>query len=70
MGRKDRKHMVGNVYFKMYGYGLLSLSLEWSQVLILHKKTFSTDILTALKSSLKHHCKHVLRALQLYGDQA
>ena len=25
---KDRKHMAGNVYFKMYGYGLLSLSLE------------------------------------------
>ena len=28
ISRKDRKHMVGNVYFKMYGYGLLSLSLE------------------------------------------
>ena len=25
---KDHKHVVGNVYFKMYGYGLLSLSLE------------------------------------------
>ena len=30
ISRKDRKHMhmVGNVYFKIYGYGLLSLSLE------------------------------------------
>ena len=28
ISRKDRKHMVGNVYFKMYGYGLLCLSLE------------------------------------------
>ena len=28
ISRKNSKHMVGNVYFKMYGYGLLSLSLE------------------------------------------
>ena len=28
------------------------------------------DILKALKSSLKHHPKPVLRLLQLYGDQA
>ena len=27
ISRKDRKYMVGNVYFKMYRYGLLSLSL-------------------------------------------
>ena len=34
------------------------------------QKTFSIDILTALKSSLKHRRKHVLRSLQrLYGDQ-
>ena len=42
ISRKDCKHMVGNVYFKMYGYGLLSLALEWSQVLIFHKKLFQS----------------------------
>ena len=31
---------------------------------------FLIDMLTALKSSLKHRRKHVLRSLQLYGDQA
>ena len=34
------------------------------------QEIFSIDMLTALKSSLKHHHKHVLRPLQLYGDQA
>ena len=28
ISRKDRKHMVGNVYFKMHRYELQSLSLE------------------------------------------
>ena len=41
ISRKGRKHMVGKVYFKMYGYSLLSLSLEWSQVLTFHKKLFN-----------------------------
>ena len=27
ISHKDRKHMVGNVYFKMYRYGLLSLCM-------------------------------------------
>ena len=34
------------------------------------QEIFAIDILKALKSSLKHHRKHVLRPLQLYGDQA
>ena len=34
------------------------------------QEIFSIDTLTALKSSLKHRPKHVLRSLQLYGDQA
>ena len=42
ISRKGRKHMVGNVDFKMYVYGLLSLSLEWLQVLIFHKKLFQS----------------------------
>ena len=34
------------------------------------QELFAVDMLTALKSSLKHDRKHVLRLLQLYGDQA
>ena len=33
------------------------------------QEIFVMDILKALKSSFKHHHKHVLRLLQLYGDQ-
>ena len=34
------------------------------------QETFAVDVLRALKSSLGHCRKHVLRLLQLYGDQA
>ena len=34
------------------------------------QEIFSIDMLTALKSSLKHRRKHALRSLQLYGDKA
>ena len=34
------------------------------------QEIFAMDTLKALKSSLKHRRKHVLRPLQLYGDQA
>ena len=34
------------------------------------QEIFAMDILTALKSSLKRQRKHVLRLLQLCGDQA
>ena len=34
------------------------------------QEIISIYMLTALKSSLKHRRKHVLRSLQLYGDQA
>ena len=33
------------------------------------QEIFAIDMLRALKSSLKHRRKHVLRPLQLYGDQ-
>ena len=36
----------------------------------LSQEIFAIDMLRALKSSLKHRRKHVLRPLQLYGDQA
>ena len=34
------------------------------------QEIFSIDMLAALKSSLKHRRKHVLRSFRLYGDQA
>ena len=34
------------------------------------QEMFANDILTALKPSLEHGRKHVLRMLRLYGDQA
>ena len=33
------------------------------------EEIFEIDVLTALKSSLEHRRKHLLRLLQLYGDQ-
>ena len=33
------------------------------------QEIFANDILTALKPSLEHNRKHVLRLLGLYGDQ-
>ena len=33
-------------------------------------KIFAIDILTTLKSSLKHRRKHALRSLRLFGDKA
>ena len=34
------------------------------------QEIFAIDVLMALKPSLKHDRKHVLRLLRLYGDQA
>ena len=34
------------------------------------QEMLANDILTALKPSLEHDRKHVLRLLRLYGDQA
>ena len=34
------------------------------------QEIFAIDMLIALKSSLEHGRKHVLRLLRLYGDQA
>ena len=36
----------------------------------LSQQTFAVDLLTALKCSLKHRRKHVLRSFQLYRDEA
>ena len=36
----------------------------------LSHEIYALDMLGALKSLLKHCCKHILRSLRLYGDQA
>ena len=36
----------------------------------LSQEIFAISVLRTLKSSLKHRRKHVLRSLQLHGDQA
>ena len=36
----------------------------------LSQEIFAVNMFRTLKSSLKHRRKHVLRSLQLYGDQA
>ena len=35
---QDRKHLFANMFFKLSRYGLVSISLQWSQVLMFHKK--------------------------------
>ena len=51
---KDRKQMFENMFFKLHRYGLVSVSLYSSQVLILHKKYLQSilDMLRALKFPL------------------
>ena len=52
---------------------LLCLGLHMAVMIVnidLSQEILGIDMLRALKSSLKHRRKHVLRPLQLYGDQA
>ena len=47
--------------------------MPWSVIIagVYHsQEMFAVGILTALKPSLEHDRKHVLRLLRLYGDQA
>ena len=60
ISRKDRKHIFENIYFKLSRYGLYGLyiivmitSVDFSQQIP------AIDMLTVLKSSLKHRAKHV-----------
>ena len=71
ISRKDRKQLFGNMFFWLSTYGLVSISLKLMITSIdVSQKIVTMNILKALKSSLKHYRKQVLRLLQLYGDQA
>ena len=69
ISRKDRKHRLENMFLKLSSYGLFSM---WVVIvnIDLSQEIFAIDMSRALKSSLKHRRKNVLRPLQLYGDQA
>ena len=69
ISRKDRSHMFPKIFFKLSRCGLVSISLERSQVFLFYGK-YSIDMPRALKSSLEHSHKYVLRSLHLYGEQA
>ena len=59
------------MFLKLCSYGLVSTDVVVMIVNVdLSQETFAIDMSRALKSSLMHRRKHVLRPLQLYGDQA
>ena len=57
--------MAMNTFFKLG----LHIVVMLAGIHISHE-IFVIDVLTALKSSLEHRRKNVLRLLRLYGDQA
>ena len=66
ISRKDRKHRHVFQAVQLW----LGLHVVVTIVNIdLSQEIFAIDMLRALKSSLKHRRKHVLRPLQLYGDK-
>ena len=66
ISRKDRKHRPENMFLSFPAMTLVVMitGIDLSQ------EIFAVNMLRTLKSSLKHRRKHVLRSLQLYGDQA
>ena len=62
--------MVVNMFLKLSRYGLIGFRIG---VMItgvdISQEIFSIDMLTVLKSTLKHHRKHVLRSFQLHPRQ-
>ena len=72
--RKDRKQMFAIMSFELSRYGLVNILWPGRHIVAvvasidLSLKIFAIDIMTALKSSLKHRRKHFLRSFRLYGD--
>ena len=65
ISRKDRKHRLENMFFKRSSYGLVSMWVVMITSIDVSQEIFAMDMLKALKSSLKHRRKHVLRPLSL-----
>ena len=66
---KDRKHLFANMFFKPYRLWVRLHIVAMITSIGVSQEIFAMDILKSLKSSSKHHRKHVLRLLQLYEDQ-
>ena len=62
--------MVANTFFKLSKIRLGPHTVVEIAGIHILQEIFANDILTALKSSLKHDGKHVRLLLRLYGDQA
>ena len=61
ISRKDRKHMPANTLFKLFQVCLGLFMVVMIAGIHISQELFAIDMLTALKSSLKHVRKHVLR---------
>ena len=71
MSPKDRKHMVANRLFKLFQVCHdLHIVVNMVSGIYISQETLANDISTALKPTLKHDRKDVLRLLRLPGDQA
>ena len=64
---KNRKHMFANTFLRLRLGLHIVVMIAGIHIL---QEIFAIDVLRALKPSLKHDRKHVLRLLRLYGDQA
>ena len=63
---KDRKQVLANMFLSLpdMAWNVMMMSIVLSQEIL------AIDVFRALKSSLKHRRKHILRSLRLYRDQA
>ena len=61
IGRKNHKHRPEKMHFIWLGLYMVVMIVS----IELSRKIFAIDMLSALKSSLKHRRKHVLRSLSL-----
>ena len=67
ISRKDLKHLFANMFLSYIQTWIRLHIVAMITSIDISQEIFATDILEALKPSLKHHRKHVLRLLQLYG---
>ena len=65
IGRKNGKYRLEYMFFKAVQLWLGLYMVVMIVSIDLSREIFTIDMLRALKSSLKHRRKHVLRSLQL-----